>query len=112
MPKDILKNYFNVLQEVGYIEHMTMGKIMAYLFLIDWLNDIASFVTEEDYNCINKAIKTLFANGDCLFPYPIFSLVRTVMGSADYEGELSPRITEDGVLRASEDEMLRITEQQ
>lgn len=108
--KDILKNYYKVLQNVGYVKHDTMCKIMAYLFILDWLDDIASFVGEEDYDLIKKALRTLFVNGDCLFVYPVFSLVRTILGSADNEGLIYPRIDEEGTLRSSEDDILRIIE--
>jgi len=108
--KDVLKGYYKVLQNVGYVKHATMAKIMAYLFILDWLDDISSFVTEEDYLLIKKALRTLFVNGDCLFVYPVFSLVRTILGSADNEGLIYPRIAEDGTLRSSEDDVLRIME--
>lgn len=103
-----LINYFDLLDSVGYVKAGTVKKFLAYTFLLDFVENMHAFITEEDYILIERMLGKLFSGGNCLLPYPVFCTRCATLGDADYMGYYNRRITESGTLGEGEDD--RITE--
>ena len=95
IPLGIQKRYYSVLEQTGYMKHDTTLRYLVYIFLLDFIDYAHGFFTEEDYNKVSKALSTLFSDGGCLMPYPVFCTNRAVLGRNEYMGTLKNRITED-----------------
>lgn len=78
----ILKNYFFLLEKVGYVRDYTIKKFLVYLFLIDFVDNVETFLTEDDYILIDRIMKRTFTNGGCLLPYPVACADSAVVGGA------------------------------
>ena len=78
--KEVFNKYFDLLRTMGYVKHDLVVKIMTNAFLVDFLNTVGTFVTAEDYKAISRAYRKLFADGNCLMPYPLFCGIRTTVG--------------------------------
>lgn len=103
-----LKNYFDQLAKFGYVKKGTTSRYMLYLFLVDFVDSLYRFFTEEDYCNVEKALSALFSGGDCLLSYPAFCSARAKLGKPQYTGAGSIRITETGNHpRTTEDDNLR-----
>ena len=103
-----LVNYIDQLELVGYTNPGVVRKLLAYTFLLDFVEYMHAFIEEHDYKAIDNALAKLFASGSCLLPYPIFCVRRATLGSAEYMGDLKLRVTEVGMdKRITEDEYLR-----
>ena len=112
----VVDNYYATLEKTGYVKHGTVVRLLAYEFLVDFINNTFFFITEEDYQMIDSLLKKLFTNGGCLLPYPVFCTNRVKLAGygndgivritedkyKDKDGNLlgnQPRITEDGIIR-------------
>lgn len=112
-PKEILKNYFTLLRKAGYVKHPVVFRMLAYLFLLDFISSVSNFIDEKDYLIINRVMKQLFSSGDCLLPYPVYCINRATLGESTLmTGNFrfrSPE-TDTSILRTSEDDLYRIIE--
>ena len=87
--------YFGYLENTGYMKHGMVMRFLAYQFLIDFVEYTYPFLDETDYDMIGSALGSLFTNGGCLFPYPVFCANRAVLGKDEYMGTAAVRKTED-----------------
>ena len=108
----ILK-YYDTLEQTGYVKHDISRRFLIYLFLIDFLDWTYDFITDKDYNVINNALNVLFSTGNCLLPYMVFCANRAQIGKAKvgrahYMGLTHFRITENSILRITQDNRNRL----
>lgn len=113
--KGILDNYFTMLTNTGYVKRPAVKRLLAWLFLIDFVEMVYNLLTDEDYNKINRALICLFSTGCCLLPYDaIREIDRSHLhtGGSGYMGTFNLRITEENQWRAAEDgETLRAAQE-
>ena len=102
----VTSRYFTYLDKTGYMKHDTVMRFLAYQFLLDLLEYTHPYFEEEDYNLLGAALSSLFTNGGCLFPYPVFCHNHATLGKDEYMGTAKIRKTED--LSGYED---RVTEE-
>ena len=77
----VLGGYYELLSKTGYVSHPIHKDLMAYMFMIDMVEYMHAYISQEDYKTIEKALTTLFANGGCLFSYPVFCTLRATLKS-------------------------------
>ena len=100
-----VSNYFKTLSTFGYKEYKEVNKLLVLLFIEELLrSSLSIYISEEDYKAITNILYCLFGS-TCLIPYPEF-IVNTSLVQA--LNDVTPRITEDDILRFSEDELLRL----
>lgn len=98
--------YMSLLKHVGYKSYCAVDKLLIYTFIEEILTRFKDAVTEEDYNSMANALNCFY--GTCLMPFPYYE-------SSDVETDDTPifyydfRITEDAILRTTEDNNLRLT---
>lgn len=99
-----LATYFNVLSSTGYVCYNDVNKLLL-LSLIEELTSgpMAAFIDDKDYNSMNNALYCIFGTS-CLIPYPPTEEISAVYG----EEEESIRISEDGMIRLTQDNKPRI----
>lgn len=109
--KDVLsrlKAYYDRLAKTGYVPEGTVKRLTRYLFLVDFVDCMYTYLTEEDYRNIEELLSALFGGGDCLLPYPVFCSRRAVVGMPNFIGTALPRITETAsAMRNTEDDNFR-----
>ena len=108
MASGYLGRYYNMLTATGYVGNKEVQKYLVYLFLIDMVEYMHAFIDEKDYKTIERALKKVFTNGNCLLPYPVFCVRKATLGRTDYLTNQAFRITEDDIHRITEDELQRI----
>lgn len=99
-----LTTYFNILSNTGHVCYNDVNKLLL-LSLIEELTSgpMSAFIDDKDYNSMNNALHCIFGTS-CLIPYP-----PTEENSAVYgEEEGSIRISEDDMIRFTQDNKLRI----
>ena len=92
----VVDRYYLALESTGYVKHSTVEKLLIYEFITEFVQNTYFFITEEDYNIIDSVLRKLFANGGCLFSYPVFCTNRVKLHPYAADGEV--RITEDETL--------------
>lgn len=92
----VVDRYYLALESTGYVKHSTVEKLLIYEFITEFVQNTYFFITEEDYNIIDSVLRKLFANGGCLFSYPVFCANRVKLSGYVADGEV--RITEDETL--------------
>lgn len=96
--------YFSVLSHLGYKSYSEVNKLLVYCFIEEILTGPMSYyVTEKDYAIITGALECLY--GTCMMPFPNYkeSMSEPVVNVFD-----PYRITEEGVLRDTENSELRV----
>lgn len=100
--------YMSILSHVGYKSYCTIDKLLVYSFIEEILTKFSIVVTEDDYNLIASVLNCLY--GSCMIPFPYY------MGSTIEPGETPLfyhnyfRLSEDNILRATENNNLRLKE--
>lgn len=99
-----ITKYFSTLTYTGYKSDSEVFKLLVFIFVEELLyGPLSQFVTDKDYKIIKDAINCLY--GSCMIPFP------------DYKRSYDPiinrmynkyRITENAILRNSEDDKLRV----
>lgn len=108
----IVARYYNKASVSGYVPHVSVKRMMAYMFLISFIEIMYPYIDDDDsYRLFDRAFVKLFTDGGCLFPYQAIhanylQLVDAV-GKAHYMGNSILRITTDGVMRETENNILR-----
>ena len=94
-----VNKYFQTISKLGYKKDSEVNSLIVFLFLEEFLcNYMVPFITEEDYNTINKALYCIYGTS-CMVPYPDYKKTYIdVIKSVPNE------------YRISEDEVLRMTE--
>lgn len=98
-----LMHYFEVLKHVGYKSYSEVYSLIVYIFIEEMLTgDMSYFITEKDYNIIDRALHCLY--GTCLIPYPSYkSTINEVRGSL--KGQ---RVSQDDIIRTTTESNLRL----
>lgn len=99
-----VERYYNTLENTGYIPDKVVFKLLAFMFMEEILyGKLSGFITEKDYNSINKALDCLY--GTCMIPFPDYK-----KGVDSVAGRLLDefRYTEDNIIRNTEDSDLRV----
>ena len=106
----ILDGYIEQLTANGYVKKSDTVKLMVYLFIVDFLNKLYMFVTDDDYAKLQYLLDNMF-DGGCLMPYQKFCNIRATVGKPYYMGgsltfriddDSNTRITDSGSLRKSQ----------
>lgn len=101
-------NYFQTLATFGYKSYSEVYKLIVLLFIEDLLRGpLSIYVTECDYRTIANVLYCLFGS-TCLIPYPEFVVDTSLVQSLNIE---TPRISEDSIIRFSEDELIRLVDE-
>lgn len=99
-----VERYYNTLENTGYIPDKELFKLLAFIFIEEILyGELSQFVTERDYNSINKALNCLY--GTCMVPYPDY------LKGIDYKAERlldEYRYSETDIIRFTETDDLRV----
>lgn len=99
-----LKKYFCTLTHLGYKPYNEVEKLLILCFIEELLTgDMAFFITEEDYNNIDKALNCIY--GSCMISYPNYKKAVDKPVRKVYE---QYRVTESNILRETEDNFLRV----
>ena len=70
--KNVLDNYYNLLSSMGYVKHDVVQRILLYTFLLDFLEKVGCYMTEDEYDLLSSVHRKLSAGAGCLLPYPVF----------------------------------------
>ena len=66
---EVLSRYFNTLSVLGYKEYSSVYKVLLLILIKDFIDkDYYGYLTEKDYNTINKALYCIYGT-TCLIPY-------------------------------------------
>ena len=104
----VLNSLFDELGKSGYVSANTTMRYLRYTFIIDFIDTLYPFLTEEDYYMLQRVIVSLFSAGDCLLPYnTVLCSNKLHIGYPYYMGirrlrsdeEKTPRMTQDIELR-------------
>lgn len=93
---DALERYFKVLESVGYTTESNTNKILLLQFLQEFLQDYAYYITEEDYNVIERIVQCL-GQSSCLVPYREYQQISQVLTGYIYS--IPIRVTQDDDIR-------------
>ena len=63
--------YFTALAQLGYKSYYDTNKLLALIFIQECLKEHQSFITEQDYTDISKAMECLYGS-NCLIPYQYY----------------------------------------
>lgn len=97
--------YFNALSIFGYKSYDEVYKLILLLFIQDLLGEPFNiFINEEDYKTITNILYCLYGT-TCLIPYPELLINTSIVQSLNKD---TPRITEDCIIRYSENELIRL----
>lgn len=101
-------DYYNRLSRVGYVKDKTTLNYVLYLFLVDFVDTMYVYISEDDYKKLEKAISKIFFEHDCLLSYKTFSSVRAKIAGPYYMGNGNMRIDEsDNVPKSGEMKEIR-----
>lgn len=101
-------NYFQTLSTFGYKSYGEVNKLITLLFIEDLLrNSFSLYISEDDYRTITRVLYCLFGS-TCLIPYPEFCTNTPLVQDINLGIH---RITEDSIVRFSEDEIVRLANQ-
>lgn len=103
---EAIRRYFNTLSKFGYKSYDEVDKLIALLAIEEiLLGELSYFITETDYRSIVDFLYCIFGS-TCLADMPGYitydSLIHPISADKKY------RITENNILRISEDSYLRI----
>lgn len=101
-----VSNYFKALSAFGYKGYKEVDKLLVLLFIEGLLRGpLSLYIDECDYKTITNVLYCLFGS-TCLIPYPEFAASTSLIQSLNVD---TPRISEDNIVRFSEDELIRLT---
>lgn len=104
--------YFEMLRKTGYVKPGTTSRYLLYIFLFDFVDTLYDYLSEEDYTAINKVLRSIFGEGNCLLPYSRYLNIKAKIGVPHYEGFATKRVTEtqsgDKDRYAEQDNQLRL----
>lgn len=102
-----VQRYFDVLSKLGYINSPSTDKLLALLFIEELLYTFNGYISEEDFHYIMKAIYCL-SGSTCLIDYPEYINDDEIIHGDRVH--YIDRISEDNILRETQDNLLRIKE--
>ena len=104
----LVNRYFTMLGNTGYVKQKTVSRYLLYLFLVDFVDTLYFFMTDEDYDKVSTLLTSLFSGAGCLLPYKLNCSQHAVVGLPTYMGYVTTRNTEDNETRITEDEYTRV----
>lgn len=106
---EALRRYFNALSKLGYKDYDDVSKLLVLLFIEELLTSEFSFyVTEDDYKSITNALYCIMGN-NCLIDLPSYTTWDSLFhNNPSYLDSIRYRITEDSIIRNTEDFAFRI----
>lgn len=103
---EAIQRYFTTLSQFGYKSYTDVDKMTVLFFLEEVLAyDFLDFITEDDYRHIVNALYCMFGS-TCLIGFPEFANYDSLIHKTKVH--LTPRITEDSVLRTCEKDIMRV----
>lgn len=99
-----LERYFKVLSQFGYKSYSEIKKLLTLLFIQNFLQLYWQYITEEDYDQINKVLEYLYGS-TCLIPYQYY---KTYQASKNTNSGNNIKVTEDMLSRSTEEQSVRI----
>lgn len=99
-----IDRYFSTLSHTGYKSYNEVYRLLIFAFIEELLyGPLSTYITEEDYKHISKSLDCIY--GSCIISFPNYkksfdSVVKRMPG--EY------RISEDDILRRTEDYELRV----
>ena len=110
---NILNGYYQMLSGMGHVNYAQKQNMLIYLFLVDFVESVYDYFTDEDYALMIKALKRIFTNGGCLMPYSVFKQGRLFVGNvthgaAHYIGDVHLRASENIKVRLAQNYNIRL----
>lgn len=97
------EKYFRELQYTGYKSYNEVNSLLIFSFIEEILyGPLSQYVTYEDYKYLSDAIYYLY--GTCLIPFPTYRDSYTPVKTVVLD---QFRVTENGILRCTEESNLR-----
>lgn len=108
---EAFERYFNTLSKLGYKSYSNVDKLLVLSVIEDILSgELSFFVTEEDYRSITNALYCIIGN-NCLIDLPTYTTWDSLIhDNTSYWYNIKYRITEDSILRNTEDSTFRVEE--
>ena len=102
-----VETYFSILSKLGYKKYNDVNKLLVLLFIEELLDsqDFLFYIDEKDYRTITNALYCLYGKG-CVIDFPTYSVFDSIIHST--KSTSKPRITEDSILRSTQDVKTRI----
>lgn len=99
-----INKYFHTLSNLGYKKDSEVNSLIVLLFIEELLcGPMAQFITEQDYNTIDKALYCLYGTS-CMIPYPDYKKTHI---KANKQVPDEYRVLENEVLRITEIDSVR-----
>lgn len=106
LSEEAIIRYFTTLSQFGYKKYSSVNKLLLLIFLEEFLTGpFLQYLTEKDYREITNCIYCLVGS-DCMIDFPIFE-VNDGFQNINRRNVVF-RITEDDILRITENGFLRI----
>lgn len=106
-----INHYFETLKKLGYYKPNDVYKLLIMIFITRELlgQRFVSFINQNDYNSISKALNCLYGTS-CLTPFPTWK--RTPKRGTVYINDNFNKIrfTEDSLVNTNEDNSINMTE--
>lgn len=104
--EEAITRYFNTLSQFGYKKYSDVNKILVLFFIEETLShEFSQFITNDDYKIIVNALYCL-AGETCMIDFPVFETFDSLVH--EDRRVLVPRITEDSLLRSTQDDFFRV----
>lgn len=104
---EALRRYFKTLSQIGYKGYDSVHKLLILLYIQEIFTGVMSlYITEEDYRVMQRVLNCLYGT-TCLIPYPEYAN-GTSISEIPVANLNTFRITQDGNLRITEQNSLRI----
>ncbi len=104
--EEAIIRYFTTLSQFGYKKYSDVNKILVLFFIEEMLSgEMSYYITQEDYRSIINALYCL-TGSTCMIDFPMFESYDTLVHSNNRP--FVPRITEDSVIRSTEEDSFRV----
>lgn len=101
-----IQRYFDYLDNMGYVTVNDFNVIRALDAINDLVNNFSQYITDKDYTLIMKALQCLGNN--CFIDQFSFKTQESIFKSSDFKKNAQFRLTEDSILRTTENNNIRI----
>ena len=110
--KAILDKYFGSLAARGYLNHDVVKRFILWAFLLEFVEKVYYLLDDDDYNKISHLLDCIFFSNNCLLSYEYLKSDIQMEDTSVYTATFYLRKTELDMLRKSQGQELRITEEQ
>ena len=101
-----LKNYYDSLNMLGYVNYEDINKILILSYIDDLINTFPEYITNHDYNTIIKVLQCL--SSSCFISAPHFMTQESLFKDSNYYKQRQFRLSEDSLFRTTEDNDYRV----